>query len=224
MPKAVAIVLSSGGLHSLVTAALASREYRVGLVHILDGRATAKQAQAAFERQVTHFKPMKSWTIDGEYLRQMSLPPEMMSVVNSTGSDPQSNLIPMRSMQMLSIAAGLAQQMRASAILWGIQFEQKQSELLAKNIEMVQVYNQLLELMGGDSPAVLKTPLMGLEDHQVVELGYQMGVPFVASWTCQLGMENPCMSCPACSHRMRAFRMAQLMDPLVLKARSLVEA
>ncbi len=223
MPKALAIVLSSGGMHSLVTTALASREYRVGLVHISDGRVTAKQAQAAFERQVAHYKPMKSWTVNGEYLRQMSLPPEASSVVNSTGSDPQSSLIPMRSLQMLSIAAGFAQQNHAAAILWGIQYEQKQPELLAKNIEMVQVYNQLLETMGGESPIILKTPLMGLEDHQGVALGYQMGVPFAASWTCQMGLEKPCMSCPACSRRIRGFRSAQLGDPLLGKVKSLVE-
>ena len=68
------------------------------------------------------------------------------------------------------------------------------------------------------SPIVVKTPLMGLEDHQVIELGYQMGLPFHASWTCQMAHnEVPCMSCPACARRTRAFRAAQLADPLVTK-------
>ncbi len=219
MPKALAVVLSSGGLHSLVTLALASREYRVILLHVADGRVTAKQAAAAFEKQAAHFKPMRSWTINASYLRNMSLPPENAGLIHSTGSDPQSNRIPMRDVQLLSIAAGAAKQSRASVILWGIQHEQKQGDLLARNMELVQVYNQLLELSSAEIPLIVKTPLMGLDDHQVVELGFQMAVPFAASWTCQTPLENPCMSCPACRRQHRAFRVAQLMDPLTQKAK-----
>jgi 7-cyano-7-deazaguanine synthase in queuosine biosynthesis len=59
---------------------------------------------------------------------------------------------------------------------------------------------------------------MGLDDAQVVELGYQMGLPLNFSWTCQLpNNDAPCMSCPACARRTRAFRAAQLPDPLVTK-------
>ena len=63
MAKTTAVVLSSGGLHSLVAAGLASREYRVGMLHLKDGRAAAKQAADAFDRQVAHFKPVKNWSI-----------------------------------------------------------------------------------------------------------------------------------------------------------------
>jgi 7-cyano-7-deazaguanine synthase in queuosine biosynthesis len=30
-------------------------------------------------------------------------------------------------------------------------------------------------------------------------------------------LDAPCMSCPACARRIRAFRAAQLADPLVVK-------
>ncbi len=219
MAKASAVVLSSGGLHSLVTAGLAMREYRVGLLHLNDGRASAKQAAGAFEKQSAHFKPVKTWTVDAGYLRQMALPPETAGLVNATGSDAQAGLVPLRELQMLIVAAGFAKQLHASAVLWGIQYEQRAADALARNVELVQVVIQLLELLSPESPVVVKTPLMGLEDNQVVELGYQMGLPFSASWTCQMGNngEIPCMSCPACARRIRAFRAAQLADPLVAK-------
>ncbi len=218
MPKSPAIVLSSGGLHSLVTAGLASREFRVGLLHFKDGRASAKQAADAFDRQVAHFKPLKSWTIDASYFRQMSLPPEAAGMVNSTGSDAQAALVPLRDLQFLAIAAGFAQQMRAGVIFWGIQYEQRAADSLARCVEVVHVLNQLLEILAPESPIVVKTPLMGLEDQQVIELGYQIGLPFNLSWSCQLpNNEAPCMACPACARRIRAFRAAQLLDPLVAK-------
>jgi 7-cyano-7-deazaguanine synthase in queuosine biosynthesis len=229
MAKASAVVLSSGGLHSLVVAGLASREYRLGMLHLADGRASAKQAAAAFAKQVEHLKPLRQWTVDAGYLRQMSLPPESAGLVTATGSDAHAALIPLRELQMLSVAAGFAKHMHAPVIFWGIQYEPRAVDALARNVEIVQVMNQLLELLSPESGIVVKTPLMGLEDHQVVELGYQMSLPLNASWTCQLagtatqppaagasGPDAPCMSCPACARRIRAFRAAQLTDPLVV--------
>lgn len=219
MAKAPALVLSSGGLRSLVTAGLGSREFRVGMLHLKDGRATEKQALAAFERQAAHFRPMKTWIIEGGFLRQTSMPPESAGLVTSTNSDPQSSLVPMRDLTYLTLAAGFARQVHASTILWGVQCDPKQTDAMARYIELVQVANQLLELLSPDLPLVIKTPLMGLEDQQVIELGYQMALPFQASWTCQMPIENPCMSCPACTRRTRAFRAAQLVDPLVVKTK-----
>jgi len=217
MAKAPALVLSSGGLHSLVTAGLGNREFRIGMLHVKDGRATEKQAAAAFERQAAHLRPMKTWVIDGGFLRQTSMPPEATGVVTSTNSDAQSSLVPMRDLAYLTLAAGFARQVHASTILWGVQCDPKQADAMARCIELVQVANQLLELLSPDAPLLIKTPLLGLEDQQVVELGYQMALPFQASWTCQNPLELPCMSCPACSRRTRAFRAAQLVDPLVIK-------
>jgi 7-cyano-7-deazaguanine synthase in queuosine biosynthesis len=219
MPKAPALVLSSGGLHSLVTAGLAGREHRVALLHVQDGRITAKQAAAAFAKQVTHFKPLKAWSLDAPFFRQMSLPPETTSLVHVTGSDQHAGLIPTRDLQFLTLAAGYAKQIHASTIFWGVQFEQKQTEALARNIEIVQIVNGLLEVLFPESPVVVKTPLMGLDDHQVIELGYQIGVPFSASWTCQMAVDSPCMGCSACARRTRSFRGAQLADPLVTKSK-----
>jgi 7-cyano-7-deazaguanine synthase len=223
MPATPLLVLSSGGLHSLIAAGVAARDSRVALLHINDGRATAAQAAAAFDKQTAHFKPIKHWTIATPFWRQMSLPPESASVVHATSSDSTSPLIPLRELQLLSIAAGFARQIRASAIVWGIQIEPKQTDHLARGIELVQVLNQAIDLLSIDAPISIRTPLMGLEDSQVIELGYQMSLPFTASWTCQTPGESPCMSCPACARRIRAFRAAQLVDPLITKKSAVKE-
>jgi len=219
MAKPPALVLSSGGLHSLVVAGIASRDTRIAMLHIRDGRTTAQQASLAFERQAGHFKPFRQWSIDGAFLRQMSLPVETAGLVTSTSSDPYGPLIPAREMTLLALAAGFARQIKASAIFWGAHFDPKSTDALARNIEMVQIVNQLLETSMGEPTLTVRTPLMGLEDSQVLELGYQMGVPFADSWTCQMPGDHPCMACPACSRRTRGFRAAQLTDPLVTAKR-----
>lgn len=215
MAKALTVVLCSGGLRSLICAGVAAREFRVALLHLRDQRATSAQTLAAFEQQVAFFKPVKHWVIDAAFLRQMTLPPETAGLITSTSSDPQAPLIPLRELNLLAMAAGFARQLKASAIFWGAQFDPKSSDALSRNIELVQVYNQLLEMLTPDAPLTIRTPLMGLEDHQAVELGYQINVPFGSSWSCQIPGDRPCQSCAACTRRARAFRAAQLQDPLV---------
>jgi 7-cyano-7-deazaguanine synthase len=201
-----------------VCAGLGSREYRIGMLHLKDQRPAGRQALDAFNKQVEHFKPLKSWVMDAGYFRQMGLPAESAGVVTSTGSDSQAALVPLRELQFLTVAAGFAQQIKAGVILWGIQYDQKAADDLARNMELVQIVNQLFESMTPENPIVVKTPLMGLEDQQVVELGYQMGLPFNLCWSCQMANSDaPCMSCPACARRIRMFRAAQLADPLVAK-------
>ncbi len=217
MPKPPAVVLSSGGLHSLVAAGLAARENRIAMLHLKDGRPTAHQALAAFQQQAAYVKPIKIWELDCAVLNAMRLPPEIAGTITSTSSDPHAALLPFRELQMLVIAAGFARQIRAATVFWGVQFDPKASDTLARNIELVQMMNQLLEVSGGDPVVSVRTPLMGLEDNQVIELGYQLGVPFAASWTCQSDAAAPCQSCPACTRRGRAFRAAQLADPALTR-------
>lgn len=217
MAKAPAVVLSSGGLRSLICTGLAAREHRIAMLHFKDHRVPAAQALLAYEKQVAHFKPLKSWTVEAGFLRLMALPLETAGLVTSTSSDPHSPLVPMRDLQMLAIAAGFARQIKAGTIFWGVHFDPKAADALARNIEFVQLVNQVLELFGGEPGLTVRTPLMGLEDHQMLELGYQINAPFAASWSCQMAAEYPCMSCPACSRRIRAFRVAQLADPLVMR-------
>jgi 7-cyano-7-deazaguanine synthase len=219
MAKTPAIVLSSGGLHSLVAAGLAAREHRIALLHLQDGRQSAVRAAAAFEKQVAHFQPLKSWSVAVPALRQTSMPPENAGVIHSTSSDPYAPLIPLRDLHLLTVAAGFARMLRAETIIWGAQFDSKQADALARNIELVQMFNNLMDLQNAETPLTVRTPLMGLDDYQVIELGHQIGVPFAASWTCQMAVDNPCMSCPACARRTRMFRAAQLADPLVIKGR-----
>jgi 7-cyano-7-deazaguanine synthase len=223
MAKTAAVVLSSGGIHSLVAAGMAAREHRVALLHVQDGRIPAVQAAAAFEKQVAHFQPLKAWSVAAPALRQTALPAEITGIIHSTGSDPHSFLIPMRELHLLTIAAAYARNLRADTIIWGVQFDQKQADAVARNVEFLQVFSNLLDLCSPETPLTVKTPLMGLEDAQVIELGYQMGLPLAASWTCQMAVETPCMSCPACARRTRAFRGAQLVDPLVARMKSKVE-
>jgi 7-cyano-7-deazaguanine synthase len=218
-PKSLAVVLCSGGLRSFICATLAARESRIGIIHINDGRGPAPQLLNALDKQTTTLRPAKTWVLDAGYIKQMALAAETMGMITSESSDAMSALNPLRDLQFLSIAAGLARSFKAPTIFWGIHRAPKESESIARIVEATQQFNALLGMLTPDFKMTIKTPLLGLEDRQLIELGQQMGVPFEQTWSCQMTLDRPCMSCPACAWRIRAFRAAQIADPLIVAKR-----
>lgn len=59
----------------------------------------------------------------------------------------------------------------------------------------------------------LWTPFIDLDKAGVVALGDELGVPFVATWTCYGGAEEHCGRCGACVERRLAFPEAGVTDP-----------
>lgn len=52
---------------------------------------------------------------------------------------------------------------------------------------------------------------------EIVSIGNQLNVPFELTWSCYLGGEIHCKSCPTCKERIQAFKMANIPDPIKYK-------
>jgi len=66
---------------------------------------------------------------------------------------------------------------------------------------------------------IVHTPLVNLTKKEIVLLGAKLGVPFELTWSCYSPIDlgnsvKPCMSCPACNARKKAFEEAGIQDPL----------
>ncbi len=60
------------------------------------------------------------------------------------------------------------------------------------------------------------TPLINLKKSQIIDLGLKLGVPFEYTWSCYSPKgEDPCLECPACIQRRRAFEELGMNDPLI---------
>ncbi|WP_077277420.1 7-cyano-7-deazaguanine synthase [Thioalkalivibrio denitrificans] len=59
----------------------------------------------------------------------------------------------------------------------------------------------------------IATPLIDRDKAGVIRLGHELGVDFAVTWSCLLGYETHCGSCPQCRQRREAFRAAELPDP-----------
>lgn len=67
----------------------------------------------------------------------------------------------------------------------------------------------------------LHTPLMWLFKHEIVDLGYDLGVNFADTWSCYAGGDKHCGTCPTCRARKAAFANASgfnRIDPTLYAA------
>jgi NH3-dependent NAD+ synthetase len=114
MAKDFAIVLNNGGINSAVATALAAQKYRPILMYAESSQATSSRQRAAYDQQVTYFKPYREQTV--------TLPamPAVRPAAVATAADPRLNspvstrLIDM--LGMMALAAQYAAQYQAAAI------------------------------------------------------------------------------------------------------------
>ncbi len=59
------------------------------------------------------------------------------------------------------------------------------------------------------------TPLIGLSKKEIILLGQELGADYSYSISCYRGHEVPCLSCPSCDIRSRAFHDLKLEEPLL---------
>jgi len=66
---------------------------------------------------------------------------------------------------------------------------------------------------------IVHTPLIDLTKKDIILLGAKLRVPFELTWSCYSPIDlgsavKPCMNCPSCNARKKAFEEAGIQDPL----------
>jgi len=204
-PEQTAVVLTSGGLRSLVSMAMLAEDTRVGrvvLLHIVEPRSDAAIRGVFARRQADHF---------GFQLAEQSwqAPP-----LGSGGEASVSTAV--RRGRLLLEAATLARIVNAGRMVWPAAVDGG-FDAIARVSEQVLLVQHLLETEPSRTPPRptprLDTPLLELSDRQVIELGDQLNAPWSISWGCTHQSTPPCEACPACQRRKAAFESAGMVDP-----------
>jgi len=200
------MLLASGGLRSLVAAALTLREPeppRLTLLHILDGRENA-----ATRRE--HLRLSAEWLglRSVRELRLVHLFPKDAS--RDEDGQPQATLV---RPQMLLAALAAAKAAEATRLIypWSVDGE---ADALGRAAEQLQLIEHLAaaDTAGAAPLPTLEAPLLESSDAQIIELGDQLGVPWHAAWSCLHKLPTPCRACRACKRRRAAFDAAGLID------------
>lgn len=221
------VVLMSGGIDSTTCLALArehhSKENVIGL-SLFYGQKHEKELISA--REVAKFYGIKLIEHDISSVMKFSNCPLL---ANSTekikhesyaeqlkkmgGSGTVDTYVPFRNGVLISIAASIALQLGASAVIYGAHADDAAGRAYPDcTPEFVDnMRNAIKE--GTAGKVTLCAPLLFWNKAEVVLAGSELGAPYKLTWSCYEGGDKPCGTCGTCIDRAAAFAKNGLVDP-----------
>lgn len=219
MSRNKAIILVSGGMDSLVTAAISSKEYEPAFLHINYGQRTENRELKAFNDIAEHYNVKDKLVADIKYLAQIggsSLTDNNIDVTKADiqSSDIPSSYVPFRNANILSIAVSWAEVIGASKIFIGAVEEDSSGYPDCREV-FYEAFNKVIAL--GTKPETditIETPIIHLKKYEIIKKGSELNAPFNLSWSCYKNEDKACGECDSCALRLKGFQQAGLVDPI----------
>lgn len=223
-----AVVLASGGLDSTVTAALAKQEgWVLHLLTVVYGQrhavevACAKQVAEWLGAMEHKIVPLELNVFGGSALVGEGSVPKNRSE-SDRGQGIPITYVPARNTVFLSLALAFAEVVKAQAIFIGANildysgYPDCRPEFLQAFQEVARLGTKI-GVEGG--PVEIKAPLLQLSKAQIIQKGFDLGVPFELTHSCYDPDESgvACGQCDSCLIRLEGFRQAGLQDPVPYK-------
>ncbi|MDD5129109.1 MAG: 7-cyano-7-deazaguanine synthase QueC [Candidatus Omnitrophica bacterium] len=208
-----AVVLLSGGLDSATALYLAKAEgYRCHCLIFDYGqrhRKEIRQAQKIAKAAGCAYKVLKinfPW-------KGSALLDKKIKVPEKIGRGIPVTYVPSRNIIFLSFAASFAETIGAQVIFIGAH-AQDYSGYPDCRPEFLAAFSRMIKAgtCGGFS---VRAPLLHKTKSQIILMGKRLGVPFGLTWSCYRGEKTPCLKCDSCYYRVKGFKEAGLIDPLI---------
>lgn len=214
-----AVVLVSGGMDSLVTAAIANREYELYALHLNYGQRTEKRELKAFNDIADFYRARKRLVVNVDYLSKIGGSSLTDSNVEVSIADLKyrgipSSYVPFRNANIVSIAVSWAEVIGARKIFIGAVEEDSSGYPDCREV-FYKAFNKAIDL--GTKPETqitIETPIIHLSKSEIVKKGIELKAPFELSWSCYQNEERACGVCDSCALRLRGFQLAGFEDPI----------
>jgi 7-cyano-7-deazaguanine synthase len=219
LKKEKAVILVSGGMDSLVTAAIAARDNELCFLHINYGQKTEKRELRAFNQIADHYSVVQRLVVDIRYLAQIggsSLTDSSIEVTKAdlTYTGVPSSYVPFRNANILAIATSWAEVINAATIHIGAVEEDSSGYPDCRQV-FYDAFNSVIELgTKPESRIKIVTPIIHLKKHEIIKKGKELNAPFEISWSCYVNEDKGCGECDSCALRLRGFEIAGFKDPI----------
>ncbi|MBM4403432.1 MAG: 7-cyano-7-deazaguanine synthase QueC [Candidatus Cloacimonetes bacterium] len=215
------IVLLSGGMDSLVTAAIANRESaELCFLHANYGQRTQRKELWCFERLCEFYRPVQTKVIDLPWLGRMGGSSLTSKNYKSTGDDQPGQIpntyVPFRNAILISTAVAWAEVIDADSV-WIGAVEQDSSGYPDCRAAFFQAMQAAIQQGSKVANIELVTPVINMSKKEIVEQGFELHAPFIYSWSCYIANELACGTCDSCLLRQKAFLSAGISDPIKYK-------
>ncbi len=217
-----AIVLLSGGMDSLVTAAVAVRDNpQACFLHVNYGQLTESKELECFENLCGHYRPEKSLVIDMPWLGEIggsALTDPGISISDHRASDDiPSTYVPFRNAIFLSAAVAWAEVLKAGRIYIGAVEEDSSGYPDCREVFIGAMQKAITAGTANAFPIEIVAPVLHMKKIDIVKLGLSLKAPFRHSWSCYRNSDLACGTCDSCCLRLEAFSEAGEVDPIPYK-------
>jgi 7-cyano-7-deazaguanine synthase len=217
----LAIVLVSGGMDSLVTAAIANEQHsNLAFLHLNYGQKTEEKELECFHKIADHYQVQLKYRkiIDVSFLKQIggsSLTDDQIDVKDYQGDSDEipDSYVPFRNTHIVSMAVSWAEVIGAKNIFIGA-VEEDSSGYPDCRPSYYQALNQLIKEGTKDGDITVITPVIHLKKHEIVQKAVDLKAPLEASWSCYAESDKACGVCDSCALRLRGFEKAGIEDPI----------
>ncbi len=216
------IVLVSGGMDSLVVAAIAKNECdEIYFLHLNYGQKTEKREIEAFQKMRDFFQPQDTLMVDIRYLKQIggsSLTDDKLEIKDfAEKEDVPNSYVPFRNAHLITIATSWAEVIGASRIYVGA-VEEDSSGYPDCRETFYKALEKAIDLGTKDETKIgIYTPIIHKRKAEIIQIGQKLGAPLHFSWSCYRNNKIACGTCDSCVLRINAFKEAGLKDPIEYK-------
>lgn len=216
--KPLAVILLSGGMDSLLTAKLASREHRLALFHLNYGQRTEAAELRAFRSIADWFGVAHTLVAHTNFYRMIggnALTDDAVKVPEGAlGADGiPVTYVPFRNGLLLSMAAAWAESIGATKLFYGAVAIDSSGYPDCRE-EFVRAME--LAVRAGTKPGGglgIEAPLISLTKEDIVQLGVEHKLPFELTWSCYQRNDLHCGVCDSCLLRKKGFERSRRADP-----------
>ena len=224
VPGPLAVVLVSGGMDSLVCAAIAAQSHEPAFLHLNYGQRTETKELACFHAIADRYGVKRRLVVDAPHLAAIggsSLTDRSMIVEDAAPgrSGIPSTYVPFRNANILSMAVSWAEVIGARKVFIGA-VEEDSSGYPDCRREFYEAFNRAVSLGTRPGSGIqVVTPVIGMSKGEIVRTGLALGAPFELTWSCYRSGDSACGTCDSCALRLKGFREAGVADPIPYSAK-----
>lgn len=182
--KDKAIILLSSGLDSVVSLALAQKEYDIKLALTFDYGQKAKVNELKYSKKICQFYKIKHKTIKLPWLKKLIRKKEQTTwVANRNGL-------------FLNIAGSFCDELKYNTIIFGAN-AQEAVDFKDNSKEFVEAINQSF-IFSTNTQCKAFSPILDLSKNEIVQKGIENSVPFEFVHSCYEKSKKNCGKCASC--------------------------
>ena len=217
--KDLAICLVSGGMDSLVSAAIAAREHStLAFLHLNYGQKTQDKELQCFYNIADHYRIKLRKVIDVNFLKQIggsSLTDDNIKVQLHEAHPQQipNSYVPFRNTHIIAMAVSWAEILGAHYIYIGA-VEEDSSGYPDCRPSYFKALNSLIKEGTKEGVIQVVTPVIKLSKKEIVQKAIELKAPLELTWSCYQNNDAACGVCDSCALRLKGLREAGVDDPL----------